>query len=179
MNTQNEHLVDGEHLTFCKDAVFKDEDEKFDTQMMHPSLVDGADVWMAGEIQIYLTADLSLDVHVNDASGHYMEQTSSLATRHEYEQMIEWLFEKFKEIVPQGVTLFVHACGNYRMRIVQMSPFSRTVLKTSHAWESIHLIQRKEGTPARSHSRRLLHITARDSFQDRAPHGSAERQHMS
>jgi len=113
VNTEDEHLVDGKHLKFCSGVTFKNEDEKFETQMMHPCLLNGDAVWMAGEIQIYLNADSTVDVHVNDASGHYMEQTSDIVTNNEYEGMIEWLRGKFEQIVSkEEVTLFVHACGS-------------------------------------------------------------------
>jgi hypothetical protein len=69
---------------------------------------------MAGEIQIYLNGDSTLDVHVNDASGHYMEQTSHKVTDAEYREMIRWLRGKFEQIVSkEEVNLFVHACGDY------------------------------------------------------------------
>lgn len=114
VNTEDEHLVDGNHLKFCPGVTFKDEDEQFQTQMMHPCLLNGAAVWMAGEIQIYLNADSTVDVHVNDGSGHYMEQTSNIVTDDEYKKMIEWLRGKFEQIVSkEEVTLFVHACGDF------------------------------------------------------------------
>ena len=116
VNTKDEHLIDGEHVKFCPGVTFQNEDEmsEHESIMMHPCLLNGAPVWMAGEIQIYMNADSTLDVHVNDASGHYMEQTSGAVTDLEYEGMMKWLRLKFERIVAkEEVTLLIHACGDF------------------------------------------------------------------
>ena len=110
VNTFDEHYVDGIHFKLCPGITFEPDDEP---QMIHPCLVEGAPVKLAGEFQIYMNSNSTIDVHLNDMSGHYMEQVDYVVDKSFYRKMIRWLKLQFKKILPNDVKLIVHSCSDY------------------------------------------------------------------
>lgn len=111
VNTTDPHLVDDEHVTFCADQNVGDEL----VQMTHSCLVGGSPVWMAGEMQIYIKDDLSIDVHLNDMSGHYMEEAAGELSKEQYSSVIEDAKREFQAVIapnqPNGVNMIFHDCN--------------------------------------------------------------------
>ena len=91
----------------------------YDQGVTHPCVDAGNPVHAAGEMQIYSSGKFGIDVHLNDLSGHYMQQlkrdpqyfSQAITPTSKYDELMKDIEVRFKGIIPPGIPTTFHKCG--------------------------------------------------------------------